>query len=66
MDILIDATLEKLSELVIRQAKSYMYIDEILVDYNDSSKMMRIKRDEGSISSNKASNYANYFYAREK
>ncbi|MDD3596511.1 type I-Fv CRISPR-associated protein Cas7fv [Sulfuricurvum sp.] len=66
MDILIDATLEKLSELVIRQAKSYMYIDEILVDYNDSNKMMRIKRDEGSVSSDKSSNYASYFYAREK
>lgn len=66
MDILIDTTLEKLSELVIRQAKSYMYIDEILVDYNDSSKMMRIKRDESSACPNKTSGYANYFYAKEK
>lgn len=66
MDILVDATLEKLKELVIRQAKSYMYIDEILVDYNDSNKMMRIKRDEGSASSNKTSSYATYFYSKEK
>lgn len=66
MDILVDATLEKLKELVIRQAKSYMYIDEILVDYNDSNKMMRIKRDEGSASSNKTSSYATYFYTKEK
>ena len=66
IDVLIDATLEKLKGLVIRQAKSYMYIDEILVDYNDSNKMMRIKRDEGSASSNKTSSYATYFYIKEK
>lgn len=66
MDILVDATLEKLSDLVIRQAKSYMYVDEILVDYNDSSKMMRVKSDEGSVRSNKSSVYAIYFYPKEK
>ncbi|MGD9718652.1 MAG: type I-Fv CRISPR-associated protein Cas7fv [Sulfurimonadaceae bacterium] len=66
MDILVDATLEKLSDLVIRQAKSYMYVDEILVDYNDSSKMMRVKSDEGSVCSNKSSAYAIYFYPKEK
>jgi len=31
-------------ELNIRQAKGYMYVDNVLVDYNDSHKMMRIKR----------------------
>lgn len=66
MDILVDATLEKLSDLVIRQAKSYMYVDEILVDYNDSNKMMRVKSDEGSVRSSKSSVYATYFYSKEK
>jgi hypothetical protein len=42
---LVDYTIELISELSIRQAKSYMYVDEVLVDYNDGNKMMRIKRD---------------------
>jgi hypothetical protein len=41
-----------------------MYVDEILVDYNDSSKMMRIKRNESSISEQPESDYATYFYAK--
>ena len=61
---LVKYTLELVSELSIRQAKSYMYVDEILVDYNDSNKMMRIKRDESSISEVPESAYANYFYAK--
>jgi hypothetical protein len=64
--IMIDETLRKLRELVIRQAKSYMYIDEVIVDYNDSTQMMRIKKDENSIVSTLSSNYAHYFYAKEK
>ena len=66
MDILIDVALNKFRELVIRQAKSYMYIDEIVVDYNNSNKMMRIKSDASNISPNKESDYATYFYAKEK
>ena len=62
---LVEYTLGMISELSIRQAKSYMYVNEILVDYNnDSSKMMRIKRDEGSISQQPESDYATYFYAK--
>ncbi len=61
---LIEYTLMLVSELSIRQAKSYMYVDEILVDYNDSSQMMRIKQDEGSISETAESDYAIYFYAK--
>lgn len=66
VDILIDETLKKLSELSIRQAKSYMYVDEILVDYNDSDQMMRIKKDESLISPQPNSSYAIYFYAKDK
>jgi hypothetical protein len=61
---LVEYTLGMISELSIRQAKSYMYVNEILVDYNDSNKMMRIKRDEGSISETPESDYAVYFYAK--
>jgi hypothetical protein len=61
---LVEYTLAMISELTIRQAKSYMYVDEILVDYNDSSKMMRVKRDEGSISVQPESAYATYFYEK--
>ena len=61
---LIQHTLELVSELSIRQAKSYMYVDEVLVDYNDSSKMMRIKRDESSISEQPESDFSVYFYAK--
>lgn len=61
---LIEYTLKLISELSIRQAKSYMYVDSITVDYNDSNKMMRIKRDESSISETAESEYASYFYAK--
>jgi len=62
--VLIEFSLAKISELSIRQAKSYMYVDEILVDYNDSHKMMRIKRDESEISEQATSDFAVYFYAK--
>jgi len=61
---LVEYTLSLISELSIRQAKSYMYVDKITVDYNDSNKMMRIKRDESSICETPESDYAQYFYAK--
>ena len=64
--ILIEETLRLLNELSIRQAKSYMYVDEVTVDYNDSTQMMRIKKDESLISAEPKNNYAHYFYAKEK
>lgn len=62
--ILVEATIKKIKDLSIRQAKSYMYVDEVLVDYNDSTKMMRIKRDLSQIENQAKSNYAIYFYAK--
>lgn len=61
IDILVNATLDLIRDLAIRQAKGYMYVDEIEVDYNDSSKMMRIKRTGESCE--KSGNYAVYFQA---
>jgi hypothetical protein len=62
--VLIEYTITLLSELSIRQAKSYMYVDEVLVDYNDSTKMMRIKRDESAINELLNSDFSSYFYAK--
>ncbi|MBL4632214.1 MAG: hypothetical protein JKY14_14065 [Paraglaciecola sp.] len=61
---LVEHTLERIANLSIRQAKSYMYVDEMVVDYNDSHKMMRIKSDEGSISEEPSGEYATYFFAK--
>jgi hypothetical protein len=62
IQILVETTIQKIKELSIRQAKSYMYVDEVLVDYNDSTKMMRIKRSPDQIEPHPKSNYAVYFY----
>jgi len=59
---LVEYTIEMVSELSIRQARSYMYVDEIEVDYNDSLKMMRIKRDPSAVLEQAESDYAVYFY----
>lgn len=64
IQVVVEETLRQLSELSIRQAKSYMYVDELLVDYNDSNKMMRIKRDPNAISEAPESEYAVYFAAK--
>lgn len=61
---LVEHTIERIKHLSIRQAKSYMYVDEVLVDFNDSNQMMRIKKDEGSINSEPSNAYANYFYPK--
>jgi hypothetical protein len=66
IQILVDTTLEKLQDLSIRQAKSYMYVDTVEVDYNNSSKMMRIKpgRDPEAVKPQRDVDYAIYFAAK--
>lgn len=64
MKALVQFTLSLIAELSIRQAKSYMYVDEMVIDYNDSNKMMRIKRDESEISSQPQTDFAIYFEAK--
>jgi hypothetical protein len=61
MQALVNHTIERIKQLSIRQAKSYMYVDEVQIDYNDSNKMMRIKQDESDICCNPESKYAIYF-----
>lgn len=67
MGILINETLDMLKNLSIRQAKGYMYVDDIEVDYNDSNKMMRFKNSNAdSTNPNKDEPFAVYFYAKDK
>jgi hypothetical protein len=63
-DILVKETLRMIEELSIRQAKGYMYVESLLVDYNDNNKMMRIKRNPAGINEEPKSPYAVYFYAK--
>ena len=64
IDILVQTTLDLIANLSIRQAKGYMYVDSIEVDYNDSNKMMRIKRSPDEISPEPKTDYAVYFSAK--
>lgn len=67
MQILIDEILEMLKNLSIRQAKGYMYVDELEVDYNDSNKMMRFKnKNADSPNPEKEEDFAVYFYAKDQ
>lgn len=64
IDVLVNETIRLISELNIRQAKGYMYVDSIQIDYNDSHKMMRVKHSESDISQTPEMDYAVYFYAK--
>ncbi|NOT85275.1 MAG: hypothetical protein HOP02_10980 [Methylococcaceae bacterium] len=62
--VLINETLEILKRLSIRQAKGFMFVEEIMVDYNDGMvgrDMMRIKHSPSNISEAKNGEYAVYF-----
>ncbi len=64
IDVLVKQMKYLLENLSIRQAKGYMYVDSIEIDYNDSTlakNMFRIKRDSDSIENNKNTAYAIYF-----
>ena len=64
IDILVKETIRMLEDLSIKQAKGYMYVDSLELDYNDSNKMMRIKRNPEQIAVEPNSDYAVYFYAK--
>lgn len=67
IDILVNTTIEMIKELAIRQAKGYMYVENVELDYNDSNKMMRIKRSPDEANSTKPNEeYATYFEAMDK
>jgi hypothetical protein len=58
--VLINVTIKRIQDLVIRQGKGYMYVTDVLVDYNDD-RMMRIKKDESSINEVNPGAYVPYF-----
>ena len=64
IDILVNETLNLLRELSIKQAKGYMYVESVDVDYNDSNKMMRIKRSPEQANLEPQMDYAVYFEAK--
>lgn len=61
-NVLINQTLDLIKNLSIRQAKGYMYVDSVEVDYNNGAgqNMMRIKRG-GQILNTKSEPYAVYY-----
>lgn len=64
IDVLVKITQELLENLSFRQAKGYMYVDSVDVDYNDNSNaknMFRIKRNPSDINNIRNSEYAIYF-----
>jgi len=65
IDILVNETLDRFKNLTIRQAKGYMYVDSVKVDYNDSTSgkdMLRIKTNPSTIRNHKGTaEYAKYF-----
>lgn len=67
MQVLVDEIIKMLKNLTIRQAKSYMYVDEIELDYNNSNQMMRFKNTRAdSTNPQKDENFAVYFYPKDK
>ena len=52
-----------LEELVIKQAKGYMCVDTVEVDYNDSHRMMRIKQSklQSQVNPEPQTDYAIYY-----
>ena len=63
-NILVNEMLSLIKNLSIRQAKGYMYVDSIEVDYNsgESGKdMMRIKHTPSEVTKEKGQDYAVYY-----
>lgn len=61
IEALVLYTLDMIEHLSIKQGKGYLVVDHLVVDYNDSRKMMRIKRDIDSIEPIKKQPFAVYF-----
>lgn len=61
IDILVKLMLEMLENLSFTQAKNWMSVDKLTVDYNDSNSMFRILKSLDSISEEKHTKYAVYY-----
>lgn len=61
VSILVELMIEMIEELSIKQAKGWLSVSSIEVDYNDSKSMMRIVKDPQSIETEKDTEYAVYY-----
>ena len=63
ISILVEYTLDLIRDLVIRQGKGYAIVTSVLVDYNNTNQMMRIKRKtmKANINETPTENYAIYY-----
>ncbi len=61
ISILVDLMLEMIEELSIKQAKGWLSVSSVELDYNDSNKMMRIIQHPESVSEEKENVYATYY-----
>jgi len=63
IDVVVNKTIELISDLSVRQAKGYMYVDNVEVDYNEGvgKDMMRIKHSPHNINAEKSHSYAVYY-----
>lgn len=65
ISILVEYTIESIKNLFIKQGKGYMMVDELKIDYNDTNRTMRMKKDEGCINPVPTDEYAIYYVAEE-
>lgn len=61
--VLVQYLINEISELSIKQAKGYLVVTDVQVDYNDSHQMLRIKHKPDQAKSDKHGDYAVYFNA---
>lgn len=59
--ILVNYLIDNIRNLYIHQAKSWLRVDQVLVDYNDSKKPFRIKGSESDINEEKKSDFSVYY-----
>lgn len=63
IDVLVSETLELIRNLTIRQAKGYVYVDNVDIDYNAGvgKNMMRIRHSPELVQPSKNNDYAVYY-----
>lgn len=63
--VLVDLMIEMVEELGFKQAKGWMSVDNVLVDYNDSKTMMRVKKKPDEINEDINGAFAVYYKKAE-
>lgn len=65
LTILIESMLQKINDLTIKQGGGYLYVKNLIVDYNNSNEMMRIKRNPTVVVSDKNNKKFTEYYFNE-